>query len=439
MTDDFAQFLEYPIFQSVEDTGRFHEDNEDQHVECPNPPDDLDCDQTNDDNDSDYPEIQKECDVEKSGDALVDLVGEPTSTQVVGNGRTNPEEEGMYYRNYTNQNLLLATDNTCSEHTVVEPCLERLPPLLRRDTSNHSPAHMEHLLNTNSSPSRQNASANPYESRHNPFLPSFPNTPPIMDSSFNMFHGIMNTASMTVQTESAAGRSLEMPQHTMLAVPSHGVTSQWPQRNTYAGGAVTNGFPYSTPTPTSSFSAPLNVYAARNSMPIPGEHTAHMFGRPGMSRVERGAEHHRMLPITSPGAFPMSPYAPAVGYPTNSPPMGGFPRTAQTAAHDYRPMPPDCPNSDSASMSYNYNMSYEPDTGVVDMARDISTRSRDERGTRLDTPSSVIPNNRLAHTGEARHIPAMEATSYDIFRPILSSSQPDVDELCVRFERLAIV
>ncbi|KAL0057287.1 hypothetical protein AAF712_016078 [Marasmius tenuissimus] len=403
-------------------------------MKCPNPPDDLDCDQTNDDNDSDYPEIQKECDVEKSGDALVNLVGKPTSTKVVGNGKTNPEEEGMYYRNYTDQNLLLATDNTCSEHTVVEPRLEQLPPLLRRDTSKHSPAHMEHLLNTDSSPLRQNASANPYKSRHDPFLSSFSNAPPTMDLSLDVFHGFMNTASTTVRTESTAGQSLEMPQHTMLAAPSHGVTSQWPQRNTYAGGAVANGFPYSTPTPTSSFSAPLNIYAAGNSMLIPGEHTTHMLGRPGMSW--RGAEcYQRASTSASPGAFPMSPYAPAVGYPTNSPPMGGFPRTVQTAAQSSRAMPPDCLNSVGGSTSYNYDMSYEPDTG----ARDISTRSRDERGTPLNTLSSEIPNDCLAHTREARPIPAMEAANYDIFRPIPSSSQPDIDELCVRFEQLAIV
>ncbi|KAK1225504.1 hypothetical protein PQX77_011557 [Marasmius sp. AFHP31] len=82
------------------------------------------------------------------------------------------------------------------------------------------------------------------------------------------------------------------------------------------------------------------------------------------------------------------------GYSSNPLPMEGLPDIFQTAGHDYRLIPFDAADGfyDGAPMFHNHNTGHRTDTGVPDMARGF------------DAPS-----------------------------------QGELDELCIRFERLAIV
>ncbi|KAK1233286.1 hypothetical protein PQX77_003561 [Marasmius sp. AFHP31] len=340
-TTDFARHLGYDqhVFQSVEDTNRFDEDNEDQHIKCPKSPPELDRDQSNGYHDPNHSTIQKQRNVEKFGDTLVTSVGEPTSAHVIASGITNEEEERMDCCRYTDQNLHSVNDDIFDVHTVAEPSLQRIPPRLRRSTSNYSLAHTRYPSNTTSSLPDRTASANPYESHCNSLLPSFTEVLLTTNESFRVLDGIMNAASTTAQTDSTAEQSLEMPQHTISPVSSHGVTSSWPHRNAYAGAAVTNSSSYSTPTPTGAFSSPSNIYADGYPMQIPREHISQTFGWSGMSQFRRGAEHHhRTLPINSPVAFPISPYSPAIGYPTHDPQTSGCLGTSQTVAQPRYPV-----------------------------------------------------------------------------------------------------
>ncbi|KAK1234592.1 hypothetical protein PQX77_002205 [Marasmius sp. AFHP31] len=229
-----------------------------------------------------------------------------------------------------------------------------------------------------------------------------------------------------------------MPRHTVLPVPPHGLTSPWPHRNAYASAAVTNGFPHATPTPTSSLSSPSDIHAVGHPMPIPGEHSPQTVGSSGMLQFGRSAQHHyRPSSITSLDAFPMSAYAPAVGYPTNAL-MGGLPSELQTANHAYHSTPYAAPSCfcDSAPLIHDYNTT---DTGLNDIARYIGARSEDERATHFDTSISGTSNNYLPHNREFGSMAVLGTTDGNIYRPVLSASQPDIDDLCVRFERLAIV
>ncbi|KAK1220284.1 hypothetical protein PQX77_016962 [Marasmius sp. AFHP31] len=394
-TTNFARHLGYArnIFNPVHDTDRFHDDYKDQHIECPRSPD-LDYGCSNGDNGVIYPAIQKKHNVEKCSHTLSNPVVIPTPTHIIANGRTNAEEGRMDCCYYMDQNCQSTNDDIFDVHTMAEPRLQHIPLDLRRYASNYSPAHTGYPTTTSSLPNCT-ASAHPYKSHWNSILPSFPEVLPTTNESFSVFDGIMNAASTTGQTHSTAGRSLEILQHTILPVPSHGATSSWPHRNPYAGGAVNDGFSHSTSTPTSSLSFPSDIYTVGHSIPIPGERNFQTVGSPGTSRFERRVEHdHRTSPITSSGAFPMSPYTPAAGYPSNPLPMGGLPDILQTAGHDYRSIPFDAANGfyDGAPMFHNHNTDHRTDTGVPDTARGF------------DAPS-----------------------------------QGELDELCIRFERLAIV
>ncbi|KAK1226382.1 hypothetical protein PQX77_010644 [Marasmius sp. AFHP31] len=428
-TTDFVRHLGYDgnIFSSVNDTDRFHEDHEDQHIECRKSPD-LDHGQSNVDNDA-----SGAC-----GDTLFNPVGEPTPTHVVANGRTNAEEGRMDCCRYTDQNLHSANDNIFDVHTVAEPSLQRIPPCSRRPTSTYSLAHTGYPPNTISLPHRRTAFADLYESHWNS---SFPNSSEVLlttNHSFSVFDGLTNAASTIGQTEGTAGQSLEMPRHTVLPVPSHGLTSPWPHRNAYAGAAVTNRVPHFTPTPTSSLSSPSDIYAVGHPMPIPGERSPQRVGSSGMPQFGRSAQHHyRPSSITSLDAFPMSAYAPAVGYPTNAL-MGGLPSELQTANHAYHSMPYAAPSCfcDSAPLIRDYNTT---DADVNDMAGYVGARSKDEQATHFDTSISGTSNHRLPHNREFGSMAGLETADSNIYRPVLSSGQPDVDDLCVRFERLVIV
>ncbi|KAK1219623.1 hypothetical protein PQX77_017635 [Marasmius sp. AFHP31] len=428
-TTDFVRHLGYDgnIFSSVNDTDRLHEDREDQHIECRQSLD-LDHGQNNVDNDAS----------EACGDTLFNPVGEPTPTHVVANGGTNAEEESIDCCCYTDQNLHSPNDDIFDVHTVEEPSIQRTSSYSRRSTPNYNPAHTGYPPNTASLPHHRTASTDLYESHRNSSFPSSPEVLHTTNHLFSVFDGLMNAASTTSQTEGTAGQSLEMPWHTVLPVPSHGLTSPWPHRNAYAGAAVTNGFPHFTPTPTSSLSSPSNIYAVGHPMPIPGEHSPQRVGSSGMPQFGRSAQHHyRPSSITSLDAFPMSTYAPAVGYPTNTL-MGGILSELQTANHAYRSMPYAAPSCfcDSAPLVHNYNTTV---TGVNDMARYVGTRSEDERATHFDTLISGTSNYHLPHNREFGSMAVLGTTDSNVYQSLLSSGQPNIDELCVQFERLAIV
>ncbi|KAK1226502.1 hypothetical protein PQX77_010510 [Marasmius sp. AFHP31] len=391
-TTNFARHLGYArnIFNPVHDTDRFHDDYKDQHIECPRSPD-LDYGCSNSDNGVIYPAIQKKHNVEKCSHTLSNPVVIPTPTHIIANGRTNAEEGRMDCCYYMDQNRQSTNDDIFDVHTMMEPRLQHIPLDPRRYASNYSPAHTGYPTTTSSLPNCT-ASAHPYKSHWNSILPSFPEVLPTTNESFSMLDGIVNAASTTGQTHTTAVRPLEILQHTILPVPSHGATSSWPHRNAYTGAAATNGFPHSTPAPTSSRSSPSNVHTVGHSMLIPGGDNPQTVGSLGMLQFGRSAEHHhRTSPITSPNAFPMSPCTPAVGYPTNPLPMGVFP---ETAGHDYRLMSSDAANSfyTGVPMIHNHNMGHQIDNGVLDPARCF------------DAPP-----------------------------------QGEIDELCVRFERLAIM
>ncbi|KAK1228994.1 hypothetical protein PQX77_007960 [Marasmius sp. AFHP31] len=229
-----------------------------------------------------------------------------------------------------------------------------------------------------------------------------------------------------------------MPQHTTSAVLSHNATPLWTQWNAYADTSVTNGFHHSTPTPTISLSPLSNAYTVGHSMPIPGEHNPQTVGSLGMLQLGRGAEpDHCLMPITSPSAFLTSAYAPAA----NPLPMGGFLNKLHIVDHAYHLMPSDTPGSFcfSAPMIHNYNMHYQTDTSVNDMMKYASACSEDGQATHFDMLIPGTLNHYMTHTQGFGSMAGLETTNNNIYQPILSSSQPDIDELCIQFEHLAIV
>ncbi|KAK1226505.1 hypothetical protein PQX77_010513 [Marasmius sp. AFHP31] len=426
-TTDFARHLGYTgnIFHPVDDTNRFHEDYEDQHFHCPKSPPDLCCDQINSENNMDQPVNQRRCVVERFDNTLAYQAGELKSSHITAKGKAGVE--GMDYRVYTEQNLHLGHD-ACDRHIIVEPCIQQTPPLLRRYTSNHSSTHMGYPPTTDPLLTHRTAPAEPHENRQNSFLPSYPESLPTTNLSFNVIHRIMTTASTTAQTEGSARQALKTPQDTIAAVSSHGTTFPSPQWDAYASAPVTNGFPHSTLAPMSSLSSPSNIYAIGHAMPIPREHSPQTIGSSGMSQFDRGGEHHHhSTPVTSPDAFPMSAYAPAVGYPTNPPPIGSLPEMLPTAGYDYRLMPSDglC---DTPPMVHNTG--YQTDNGGTGTARGIGACSEDEQESHLVTSISGISNNHGTYAREAGSAAVLEATDDRLNQPVPSSSQPDVEELC---------
>ncbi|KAK1219627.1 hypothetical protein PQX77_017639 [Marasmius sp. AFHP31] len=364
-TMDFAQYLGYDgnLFHPVNSTNCFDEDCDDQHIECPKSPPNLDGDQSNGDNNSGYPAIQKQRNIGKFSNPLVNQVGEPTSMHIITTGRANAGDKRTHCRDYTEQNFGLRNNGTRDEHTGVEPCPQRIPP-------------------------------------------------------FNVFPGNVTPARMTFRTENTAREYLEMPQHAVLAAPSHSEAPHWREWNPYARTETANTPPRSTPIMTNTSSARPNTHAIGDSNHTSGEYTSRTVEWPELSQLGDANRYHTWPPKAST--------------------MGGLSRMSQTVHHAYHPAPSDV-SRNNTTMIDDYNLGYQTDAGVNDMARDIGTGSEYDREVHFDRFISGIWDNHLTYAREVGPMVALQATDSHIYRPHPSSCQLDVDELCIWFERLAIV
>ncbi|KAK1225503.1 hypothetical protein PQX77_011556, partial [Marasmius sp. AFHP31] len=441
-TTDFAQHLGFNanIFHPINDTNRFDEVYNEPSVESRKTPPILDHpDQSGVDNNTEYPALQRGGQIEN--------LDEPTSAHLTTKHRRIGVGEGKIERCvYSPQNHAAS-----SELTAAGPRLRSIRPLPRRYTSSeelYSPdCGSARLADCASSSLHHYAYVNPHQNHPRPGLPA--NVLPTSTVFGVLPENMISTSSAACCTGLKPRAYPEISQYEMATPPCYELSHPEPESGTYASTSFSAFHNSASRTITSPVSAQPNVCAANVSM-----HAVQTTEWLGVLPLDQSTNnHHRISASALPNGVSISPYAPPVGYPTDpgvhahglypaapkqySSPIlnhGGGTSLPDEHWNAYRPTS-SAASRDSASMIDNYNKGYQTDTDVIDTAN-ISARSKDDRQTHLDTSISGTSDNHLTHIREVGPIVVLQATDTNI---LPSSSRLGVDELCIRFEQLAIV
>ncbi|KAK1226380.1 hypothetical protein PQX77_010642 [Marasmius sp. AFHP31] len=455
-TTDFAQHLGFNanIFCPVNDTNRFDEDYEEPSLEPLEPHSNTD---HLDPSTTEYPAIQQGNISKKLDTVLLDSKDEPISTHAANERRMLGGEEGKIERcAHAEQNLRHKNHGACNEQSVPDRSLRTIHPLPRRSLSSEEIYPLQYnsacLANCASNVDFSSLEHYAYVSPHqNHPLPGLPVSLPPTSTSFSPLPvNTITTPGAAFHTAITPRAYPEIPQYGMATLSSRDESSQsileW---STYGAGAEATDVPsFASTIPSSVFAQPGND----------STHVSQTTGWPGASPSGTSMNnYHWTSPSVLPNDLSIRPHTPLVGYPIHpgAHVHGPSPTVPQRHSsfvpyHRNEALLPDehwsahHPTSsdasrDRASMIDNHNTGCQIDTGVIDMARDIGARSEDERETHFNTSRFGTLNQRPTHTREVGPIMALEATDHKIHRPVLSSRQPDIDELCIRFERLAIV
>ncbi|KAK1226381.1 hypothetical protein PQX77_010643 [Marasmius sp. AFHP31] len=445
-TTDFAQHLGWDgnLFQPVNNTNRFDEVYNEPSVESCKPPPILDHpNQSGVDNGTEYPALQQRGHVEN--------LDKPTSAHLTTKRQRMGVGEGKIERRvYSPQNHAAS-----SELTAAGPRLRSIRPLPRRYTSSeelYSPdCDSACLADCTSSSLHHYAYVNPHQNHSRPGLPA--NVLPTSTAFSVLPESMISTSSAACCTGLKPRAYPEIPQYEMATSPRYELSHPEPESGTYASTSFSAFHNSASRTITSPVSAQPNVCAANGSM-----HAVQTTGWLGVLPLDQSTNnHHHISAPALPNGVSILPYAPPVGYTTDPgvhahglypaapkrysspiPYYGSGTSLPDEHWNAYHPTS-SAASRDSASMIDIYDTGYKTDTGIIDTARDIGVHSEDERETHFNTSKSGTLNKHPTHTREVGPIMALEATNRNMHRPVLGSRQPDIDELCIRFEQLVIV